>query len=147
MEAIVDLAPGAEDNRLAAKLGEIIRHNVGVRPHTAGDCRALRGAVMIVPRDTGEPLTLRFDLGRLTVHDGAIGIPTVTFLGDEAAILRLADLPFTRILKLPLAFDLRGRAALAALGRELFEGGLKIYGMAAPPRMVLRFLRVVSVHG
>jgi hypothetical protein len=147
VEPFIDLAPGADQNALAAKLGELIRHNVAVKAHKARDFRTLRGAVMIVPRDTGEALTLRFDLGRLTVHDGSIGIPTVTFLGDEASILRLADVPFTRIFKLPVAFEGRGRAILRAALSEIASGELKIYGLYAHPRMVLRFLRIVSVHG
>ena len=124
-----------------------VAHNVAVKPHKARDFRALRGAVMIVPRDTGDPLTLRFDLGRLTVHDGGIGIPTVTFLGDEAALLRLADMPFTRFLKLPVSLDPQGRQVLQATGAALVAGELKVYGFYAHPRMVLRFLRIVSVHG
>jgi hypothetical protein len=147
VEPIVDLAPGAEDNALAIRLGELIRSNVAIKPYKAKDFRALRGAVQLVPKDTGEPLTLRFDLGRLTVHDGSVGIPAVTFCADAAVLLRLADMPFTRIFKLPVSWQPRGRGVLRDVGEALRSGELKIYGLASHPRMVLRFLRVLSVHG
>ena len=147
MEPIIDLAPGAEENSLAVRLGEIIRSNLAVKRHKIRDFRALRGGVLIVPQDTGEPLTMRFDLGKLTLHEGAIGVPAVTFCADESVLLRLCDLPFTRVFKLPIAFEPKGRETLRTVVETYFRGELKVYGLASRPRFVLRFLRILSVHG
>ena len=147
MEPIVDLAPGAEENPLAPRLAEIIRANLGIKPHKRKDFRALRGAVQIVPLDTGEPLTLRFDHGRLTIHDGQVGIPAVTIAGDTADVMRLADLPMTRLFRVPVALDRRGRAVLGEVLRGLQGKSLRIYGLWTRPVLVLRVLRVLSVNG
>jgi len=147
VEPIIDLAPGAEENSLAVRLSEIIRANLAIKPHKTKDFRALRGGVLVVPQDTGEPLTMRFDLGRLTLHEGAIGVPAVTFCADERVLLRLCDLPFTRIFKLPIALEPKGRETLRGVLSTFSRGDLKIYGLTSHPRFVLRFLRILSVHG
>ena len=147
MVPLIDLAPGAEENGLALYLADAIRENLRARPHKLSDFRALRGAVLVVPRDTGASLTMRFDHGRLTVHDGAIGIPTVTFCADAPVLERLAEVPLVRFLGLPIAADGPGRAALGDIARLMSSGDLRVYGLVAHPRMVLRFVRVVSRHG
>ena len=147
MEPIIDLAPGAEENSLAVRLGELIRANLAVKPHKIKDFRALRGGILMVPQDTGQALTMRFDLGRLTLHEGAIGIPAVTFCGDESVLLRLADVPLTRLFKLPLALDRKGRDSLRRMVEPFSRGELKIYGLLSHPRLVLRFLRILSIQG
>ncbi|HVY45269.1 MAG TPA: hypothetical protein VHB21_05290, partial [Minicystis sp.] len=103
MEPLVDLGPGAEDNPLAVELAERIRQNLSERPAKAADFRALRGTVFVALSDTGESITLRFDHGRLTIHEGQVGVPMLTFCGDTADLRRLPDLPMTRWLRLPVA--------------------------------------------
>ena len=149
MDSIVDLAPGAEDNDVAARFAELIRQNLRVKPHKIRDFRALRGAVMLVAQDVWSAATLRFYHGRLTVHDGSIGIPSVTFCGDATALLGLSDVPLTPLFRLPLALPLRdeGSATFRRLMSLMRHGELTIYGLLAHPRLVTRFLRVVSVHG
>src|SRR4051794_20030929 len=102
MDPIIDLAPGAEDNPLAVELANRIRQNVDGHPQKAADFRALRGSILVVAQDLGESLTLRFDHGRLTVHDGNVGIPWVTFCGDSSVLRGLPDVPLSRWLRLPL---------------------------------------------
>src|SRR5689334_23235668 len=99
---IIDLAPGAEENPVAVELADLIRRNLSGKPRKSADFRALRGSILMVAQDLGEALTLRFDHGRLTIHDGTVGIPAVTFCGDLSALRRLADFPLTRWLRLPL---------------------------------------------
>jgi hypothetical protein len=149
VEPIVDLAPGADDNALAVRFAELIRQNLRVKPQKQADFRALRAGVLVVAQDSGDAFTLRFDHGRLTVHDGALGIPTVTFCGDASALMLLADVPIMPWLRLPVRLPFRdeGREAYSRLALLLRTRQLKIYGLLAHPRTVTRLLRVLSVHG
>lgn len=140
MDPILDLAPGADDNPLATEIGERIRAHLTARPRKRADFRALRGTIFMVAQDTGDALTLRFDHGRLTIHDGAIGIPAVTFCADKNVLLRLAAMPLLRWLRIPLA-------PWSRLGGPLTRGDLKIYGIITHPRMVFTFLRLLSPDG
>lgn len=144
MDPIVDLAPGADDNPLAARFADRIRERVRDRPRQARIFRALRGAVLLVAKDTGTALTMRFDHGRLTLHDGTIGIPTVTFLADEAVLLGLGEIPLTRWLGLPIPTGAASRAAWRRWVGRLVGDDLTIYGLLAHPRMVLRVLGLLS---
>ena len=146
---LIDLAPGADDNALAVRFAELVRQNLRVKPAKMQDFRALRAGIHVVARDTGDAFTLRFDHGRLTVHDGALGIPTVTFCGDAASLMLLSELPITPWFRLPLRLPFRdeGSEAFKVLFSQLRHKGLKIYGLWAHPRTVTRLLRVLSVHG
>ncbi|XXY17713.1 hypothetical protein WME88_56750 [Sorangium sp. So ce216] len=148
MEPIIDLAPGAEENPLAALFGRLIREHLARDGRRAADFRALRGSVLVVAQDTGMSMTMRFDHGRLTIHDGAIGIPSVTFCGDEAALQNLPDVAFHRWPSLPKVGVLHRRQSgpLRELARLVASGQLKVYGLVAHPRLILRLLRVLSRH-
>lgn len=146
---LIDLAPGAEDNPVAVELADLIRKNLARSPRKEADFRSLRGSVLMVAQDLGEALTLRFDHGRLTIHDGTVGIPAVTFCGDLSALRRLTDLPLTGWLRLPVLtpFAREGRETWRHLARLFARGDLKVYGLAAHPRTVVFLLRILSVHG
>ncbi len=102
----------------------------------------LRGSVGVVADDSGSALTLRFDFGRLTVHEGLVGIPTVTARGTTEDIEALADLPLGGGIS-GLA-DRDGRQALAAVASALRKRRLKIYGLLLHARLVFRLLSVLS---
>ena len=148
MDPIVDLAPGAEDNALALEIADRIRHNLAHSRPKAADFRAMRASVLMVAQDLGESFTLRFDHGRLTVHDGGVGIPSVTFCGDGDALRRLSDFPLTRWLRLPALgpFAREGRDTWRLLAGMLARGDLKVYGLLAHPRTVVHLLRVLSAR-
>src|SRR3954463_1922520 len=143
---IIDLAPGAEDNPVAVELAALIRRNLSASPRKKADFRALRGSVLMVAQDLGEALTLRFNHGRLTIHDGTVGIPSVTFCGDQSALRRLTDFPVTRWLRLPILspFVQEGRETWQHLTRLFAKGELKVYGLAAHPRTIVFLLRILS---
>jgi len=149
VEPIIDLAPGAEDNSLALELADRIRTNIARSDQKRADFRALRGSVLMVAQDRGEALTLRFDHGRLTIHDGTVGIPSLTFCGDLAALRRLQDMPVSRWLRLPVAGLIRreGRETFRAILGLWYRGDLMAYGLLAHPRTLVFLLRVLSVHG
>ena len=148
MEPIIDLAPGAEDNQLAVELAEQVRQNVVRSTKKNRDFRSLRGAVLIVAQDTQSVLTMRFDHGRLTVHEGAVGIPSVTLCGDEQVLRGLTHLRLSSWLRLPIVF---GRTSRDGSGRTLWdfaramtEERFTVYGLFSHPRLLLCLLRVVS---
>jgi hypothetical protein len=149
MDPIIDLAPGAEENALAVELADRIRDQIGKNPQKLDDFRALRASVLVVAQDLAESFTLRFDHGRLTVHDGSVGIPSVTFCGDADTLRRLSDFPLTRWLRLPVLgpFAAEGRETWRLLAGLLARGDLKIYGLFAHPRTVFYLLRLLSTHG
>lgn len=148
MEPIIDLAPGAEDNPLAVELVEQVRRNVAGSIKKNHDFRTLRGSVLVVAQDTQSVITMRFDHGRLTVHEGAVGIPSVTLCGDEQVLRDLTRLRLTSRLRFPKVFHRTnpGDSGIAVwdLARAMAEQRLTVYGLFTHPRLVLCLLRVVS---
>ncbi len=148
MQPVVDLAPGTEKNPLAQRLAELVRGNVA-QSSRRREFERLRGSAAVVADDAGTALTLRFDFGRLTVHEGLVGVPDVTILGNTRDIEALTDLPFATRLNVPWPNlgDDGGRAALKAVVSALRSRNLKIYGLVLHARFVLRLLRVLNRAG
>lgn len=167
MEPIVDLAPLAESSPLAVHFAQRIKEGL-VEPTRRRTFMALRATVFLVDFDSGDAVSLRFDHGRLTVHEGTIGLPSVTFGAPLRALMSLDQL---RLSSLPRALLGRDEPPVglveptsgsipppggpassrrgARLGaRELLalyaRGDLRIYGLVRHPRTVARFLRLVS---
>jgi hypothetical protein len=141
------LAPGAEDSVLATWIHATLARNVTARPESARDFGALRAAVAMVATDLRQAVTLRFDLGQLTLHDGIVGIPDLTLSGEEAALRALEELPMARTLRLPLPPLFERGAKLAAWKRcagAVVLGKLQIYGALAHPRALGRLLCLIS---
>jgi hypothetical protein len=88
----IDRAPSAESSALACLLVDRLRANTR-DPSLARVANKLRATVGLVDFDTGDLVTVRFDLGRIVVHAGPVGVPTVTFAGPLAALLGIAALP------------------------------------------------------
>ncbi|WP_206079509.1 hypothetical protein [Polyangium spumosum] len=149
MDPIIDLAEGTEENTLALLLADRIRQNVSRSARKKQDFRALRGSVLVVAQDTTQTLTMRFDHGRLTIHDGTVGIPSVTLCGDEAVLRRLVNVGLSRWLRLPRVFSRtpeRG-TTLWDVGRAMADEKLTVYGLLSHPRLLLFLLRVLSEEG
>jgi hypothetical protein len=144
----VELAPGAQDNGLASMLADLVRQNLEAKPHKELDLVAIgRADVALVADDADVALTLRFDNGRLGIHDGIVGIPDVTIRGSSETILAMSNMPLTRRLGLPFPRDKEGRALLASVVRAMRTGDLKMYGALFRPRLMTRLTRVMSVNG
>jgi len=140
VEPHIAFAPGAESNSLAVWASDRIEETVLRAGPVRRDFFALRAAVALVAPDKRLQVTLRFDHGYLTVHDGVIGVPDMTLCADEAALHAMADLPLTRLGRVP---DVR-KNAWRSLSLELLSGDLRIYGLLAHPRLLLRLLRVIG---
>jgi hypothetical protein len=130
-------------------MADRIREGVRGSDAKRADFHALRASVLVVAQDLAESFTLRFDHGRLTIHDGNVGIPSVTFCGDAAALRRLEDFPLTRRFRLPLVGPLTraGRDTWLHLAGLMLRGELKVYGLSAHPRTVFHLIRLLSAHG
>ncbi|MCA9621709.1 MAG: hypothetical protein KC731_21950 [Myxococcales bacterium] len=145
MDQSIAQAPGAEDNPLAVWLTERIESALASRDDARRELYALRAAVAVVAPDKALQVTLRFDHGHVTVHDGMMGIPDVTFCGDEEVLRALADVKLSRWGQLPLPPLASSRAALWRRSAvDLLSGELKIYGLLSHARIVLRVLRLLT---
>lgn len=138
VEPVVDLAPGADHDPLARQLAERIRASIA-REGLRREFDRMRGAVGIVADDADTALTLRFDFGRLTIHEGLVGVPTVTIRGITRGLDALSELP-----AMPARGVVASGRSLAQVLAQLRSGKLKIYGLVSHPRLVVRLLRLLS---
>lgn len=167
MEPIIDLAPGADSSALAQHFADRIKGALDV-PNRRRSFLALKATIFLVDFDSGETVSFRFDHGRLTVHEGPIGIPSVTFGGPRAALeslerMRLSDLPSAivgwRRSPVSLVDSREGRPSspppgpasvrpraldLAGLTRLYLQKELRIYGLFSHPRTIVRFLGLLT---
>jgi hypothetical protein len=143
------LAPGAEDNGLASMLADLVRQNLEAKPHKQGDFEALAGSFSIVAEDADVALTLRFDHGRLVIHDGIVGIPDVTIRGESDTIMALSNMPLLTQFGLPLPDprDKEGVAVARGVMDAMRKGRFHVYGMLFHLPMMMRLTRVMSVNG
>jgi hypothetical protein len=150
MHVDVSLAPGAEENGLAMMLRDLVQQNIEAKPHKKGDFEALAGSVSIVADDADVALTMRFERGgKLTIHDGIVGIPDVTIRGPSEAVLALSNMPLATRLGLPIP-DPRDREAVKTVRMvmgAMREGKLHVYGMAFHLPLVMRLTKVMSING
>jgi hypothetical protein len=149
MQDSIELAPRAEDNGLASMLADLVRQNLEAKPHKQGDFRSLAGSIAIVADDADVALTLRFRRGRLTIHDGIVGIPDVTIRGESDTIMALSNMPLTTRLGLPVPdpSDKEGVAVAKSIVLAMRRGTFHIYGMFFHLPMMMRLTRVMSVNG
>ena len=130
-------------------LADLVRQNLEAKPHKGGDFRALAGSIAIVADDAEVALTLRFDHGKLTIHDGIVGIPDVTIRGGSDTIMALSNMPLVTRLGLPLPDprDKEGVAVARSIMLAMRQGTFHIYGMLFHLPMLMRLTRVMSVNG
>ena len=139
---VVDLAPGVEDNALAVGLADRIRRALK-QPRRAALFRKIRGSIGLVAHDLNTALTLRFDFGRLTIHEGLVGVATITIVGSASEITALGMLPFGRPW-ISAVLRRSERVRLKALRQATRRGSLRIYGLISHPRLAIRFLELVA---
>lgn len=149
LDGSVLLAPGAEDNGLATMLADLVKQNLEAKPHKIRDFDALDGNVGIVAEDAEVALTLRFSGGKVTIHDGILGVPDVTIRGTSDAIIAMSNLPLSTRFHLPIAKrgDVAGQDAAKAMMQGMRDGSLQVHGMLLHLPLVLRLTRVMSVNG
>jgi len=141
MSAPIELGPGADENGFALMLSELIRQNLEDHPEKLRDFRRLAGRVALVVEDAEVAVTLRFDGGRLTVHDGIVGIPDVTIRASSDDVTRMSLMELLPLVRLP---DPRGAVTRHIL-RASREGRIRMYGALANLPTVIRLTRIMSV--
>ncbi len=131
-------------------LRDLVRQNLESKPHKMEDFDALSGNVSIVADDADVALTMRFEPGgKLTIHDGIVGIPDVTIRGPSEAVLALSNMPLATRLGLPIP-DPRDREAVKTVKTvmgAMRDGKLHVYGMAFHLPLVMKLTRVMSING
>jgi hypothetical protein len=150
MQPDVCLAPGAEENGLAMMLRDLVSQNLDAKPHKKADFEALQGSVAIVADDADVALTMRFEQGgKLTIHDGIVGIPDVTIRGPADAVLALSNMPlFGRLgLPIPNPRDPEAVKTVRLVMGAMREGKLHVYGAAFHLPLVMKLTRVMSING
>lgn len=159
MQFSIELGPGAEKDALARELERRIRANLAQRRGARVFSR-LWGTVVIVSKEEArslsqaelEPaplsvtpeapvstLTLRFDYGRLLIHEGRVGRPDVTLWGTSREILAWGD----AAQKTTESFDVR---RWTVWSDWFFAGGLRIFGRWSHPRLVWRLLILLGAR-
>jgi hypothetical protein len=141
-ESRIELAPGAENNGLAAMMSSLILQNLNDKPEKRADFAKLRGRVAIVAEDAGVALTMVFGGNMLTVHDGIVGVPDVTVRANSDDIIQLSLVELTRLFALP---NLRGEAMRQILDKSR-RGDVRVFGGLLHLPLVLRLTRLMSIH-
>lgn len=145
----VQLAPGAEENGLAMMLRDLVTQNLEAKPHKMDDFASLDGSVAIVADDADVALTMRFRGGKLTIHDGIVGVPDVTIRGPSEAVLALSNMPLATRLGLPIPNprDAEAVKTVKTVMGAMRNGKLHVYGMAFHLPLVMRLTKVMSING
>ncbi|HXI96150.1 MAG TPA: hypothetical protein VNG04_08475, partial [Candidatus Acidoferrum sp.] len=122
LETLVDYA-SPEPSAFAEMLGGLIDANVRAHPDKKKDFDALVARVGIWVTDIDEGVTLVFDAGHLTVHNGLEPRRTITIRAEAETVMSLSNLkigPFG----MPVYYDEVGRGVAAKLLRRklLIEG-------------------------
>jgi hypothetical protein len=130
-----------EPSAFAEMLGGLIEANVLASPGKRKDFDALAARVGIWVTDIDEGVTLVFESGRMTVHNGLEPRRMITIHADGETVLSLSNLNIG-LFGLPVYYDGVGRGVVA----KLLRGTLKIDGMTAHVATLNRVTRIFSVR-
>jgi len=131
----------AEPSAFATMLGGLIEANVLASPSKRQDFDALTARVGIWVTDIDEGVTLVFDAGRLTVHNGLGPRRRITIRADADTVMSLSNLKIG-LFGLPIYYDGVGRG----VALKLVQGKLKIEGLMANVATLNRVTRIFSVQ-
>ena len=137
---LVDYAD-AEPSAFATMLGGLIEANVLANPSKRQDFDALTARVGIWVTDIDEGVTLVFDAGRLTVHNGLEPRRRITIRAEADTVMSLSNLKIG-LFGLPIYYDGVGRG----VALKLVQGKLKIEGLIANVATLNRVTRIFSVQ-
>jgi len=142
MEPAIHLAPGASANGLATMLAGLVRQNIDDNTMKRKAFFGIRGRVAIRAVDIDVALTLVFGDGRLTVHDGVVGVPDVVVLAESEEITYLSLVEIEPRTGLP---DPRGENTRHVL-KATRSGSIDVRGAASHALLMLRLTQVMSVN-
>ena len=130
-----------EPSAFAEMLGGLIGANVTSRPEKKQDFDTLVARVGIWVTDIDEGVTLAFDAGKLTVHNGLEPNRTITIRAEAETVMSLSNLKIG-LFGMPVYYDEVGRGVAA----KLLQGRLKIDGMLSNIATLNRVTRIFSVQ-
>jgi hypothetical protein len=137
---VITLDDGAKDVGLADMVFHLIHQNLEQKPHKRRSFQALKSNVAIVVSDIEIKITLAFQSGRLTIHNGIVGEVDLKIVTDHDVILELSLINIC--LGLPNYFDKTGRDIL----KNFLLGKLKIEGMLKHPLQLTHLTKIFSVN-
>ena len=137
---LVDYADD-EPSAFASMLGGLIAANVESRPEKMRDFKSLVARVGIWVNDIDEGVTLDFNGGKLTVHNGLTPKRTITIRSDAETVMSLSNLKIGP-LGLPVYYDEVGRGVAG----KLLRGKLKIEGLLPNVMTLNAVTRIFSVQ-
>jgi hypothetical protein len=139
--AQIKFAPGIEDEGgLPVMIAGIIKGNLETKPQRQNDFNALNGNIYMQAEDAGIDMTMLFEKGTLTVHNGKIGEPKICISTDSATLLDLANIDVK--FGLPYYFDKVGLGVI----KKILTRKLKIKGLLTHNIMLTRFTKLMSVR-
>jgi len=147
MDTSIVLTRGAEQNGLAREVRRRLLLNLA-HPSRLLSFRKMWGTLVLVCREESPAaqslglsgagtLTLRFDYGTLTIHEGRVGRPDVTIWGSAREILALNGWRVWvpgRVQGLALALFRTSRSTV----------GPEVFGRATHLRLLYRFARLLD---
>ena len=140
MDAVINFAPGMDDAGLHVMMADIIKGNLKDKPRRRNDFNALNGNIYIKAEDASVDITMVFEKGTMTVHNGKIGKPKICIITDSTTLLALPNLNIK--FGLPYYFDKAGLEIV----KKLFTRELKLKGLLSHPVMLTRFTKLMSVR-
>jgi hypothetical protein len=141
MEPCIELAPGTDSNAFAGMLAQLVRQNLDERPDKKSAFFRMQGRVAIVVTDLALAVTLVFDRGRLSVHDGIHGVPDATMRTSSDYVMKLSLVELDARTGLP---DPRGDVAREVWGASK-RGEVQVFGLLTSLGLLARLTRVMSV--
>ena len=135
----IKLAPGAEENAMAMMLGDMIKTNITNNPAKVKDFNKLEGNVWLTATDAGVEMTLEFNKGSLTIHDGKYGKPIIQIATDSMTLMELANINIK--MGLPYYFDKTGMEVI----KKLMKKELVIKGLITRTIPLTHLTKIMSV--
>ena len=135
----IKLAPGAEENAMAVMLGDMIKANITNNPAKVKDFNKLMGNVWLTATDAGVEMTLEFNKGSLTIHDGKYGKPIIQIATDSMTLMELANINIK--MGLPYYFDKTGMEVI----KKLMKKELVIKGLITRTIPLTHLTKIMSV--
>ena len=139
---LVILAEGADDNGFACMLAGLLEQNLADRPAKQRSFHRLIGRVAIVVEDANVAVTLQFEGGSLTVHDGIVGIPDVTVRADSDDVMAMSLVELLPRVGWP---DPRGEGFRKVV-RASMDKRIRVHGALTNVPLLLRLTRILSVN-
>jgi hypothetical protein len=149
---VITVDPAAEDNGLAAMLQGLLGENIAASSDKRRDFEAIGTSFAVIAPDAEVSITLVFDHGRCTIHQGVRPSAEVIITTDSEKIPSLSLLQIRH--GVPWVLDDAGKQLVQSLVRReiRIEGlvDLPIPSVRATARRALdlvRLTRVLSVNG